>query len=45
MAHLGGALVGVRSLREAWDAAIAGIDITANAATHKALRQALETFK
>ena len=45
MAHPGGAQAGVRSLREAWDAAIAGIDITAHAATHKALRQALETFK
>ena len=45
MAHPGGTKAGVRSLREAWDAAVAGIDITAHAATHEALRQALETFK
>ena len=45
MAHPGGAQAGVRSLREAWDAAVAGIDITTHAKTHTALRQALETFK
>ena len=45
MAHPGGAQAGVRSLREAWDAAVAGIDITTHAKTHTALRQALEAFK
>ena len=45
MAHPGGPKAGVQSLREAWEAAMAGIDIETHASTHASLRQALETFK
>ena len=45
MAHPGGPKAGVQSLRDAWDAAISGIDINIHASTHASLRQALETFK
>lgn len=45
MAHPGGPKAGVQSLREAWQAAMAGIDIETHASTHASLRQALETFK
>lgn len=45
MGHPGGPKAGVESLREAWDAAMSGIDIETRATTHASLRQALETFK
>ena len=45
MAHPGGPKAGVQGLREAWEAAMSGIDIETHASTHAALRQALETFK
>lgn len=45
MAHPGGPKAGVQSLREAWEAAMSGIDIETHASTHASLRQALETFK
>jgi len=44
MAHPGGPEAGVKSLREAWEAAMAGIAIEAYARTHPALKQALDTF-
>ncbi|MFT3989569.1 ribulose-bisphosphate carboxylase large subunit family protein [Aestuariivirga sp.] len=45
MAHPGGPEAGVRSLREAWEAAMAGVAIETHARTHPALQQALGTFK
>ena len=42
--HPGGIAAGVASLREAWQAAAAGISLDAYAATHPALRAALERF-
>lgn len=45
MAHPAGPRAGVLSLREAWEAAMAGIDISEHAKTHEALRQALGAFK
>ena len=45
MAHPGGPKAGVQSLREAWEAAMSGIDIEKHASTHASLRQALESFK
>lgn len=45
MAHPGGPGAGVRSLREAWEAAMSGIDLEAHAHSHETLRQALDTFK
>lgn len=44
MAHPGGVAAGVRSLREAWEAAAAGIPARDHAATHPDLKAALETF-
>lgn len=44
MAHPDGPGAGVRSLREAWDAAIAGIDAHEYARTHPALARALESY-
>lgn len=44
MAHPGGAAAGVRSLRQAWDAAVAGEDLRGRAQRDVELRQALETF-
>lgn len=44
MAHPDGPAGGVASLREAWDAALAGIDLNAYAATHPALARALERY-
>lgn len=42
MAHPGGPAAGVTALREAWDAAVAGVPLTAHARAHRALAQALE---
>ncbi|MGI8990650.1 MAG: ribulose-bisphosphate carboxylase large subunit family protein [Bryobacteraceae bacterium] len=44
MAHPGGPAAGVRSVRQAWEAAMAGETLEHSAATHTELRQALETF-
>ncbi|WP_148252811.1 ribulose-bisphosphate carboxylase large subunit family protein [Aidingimonas lacisalsi] len=45
MAHPGGIGAGVRSLRQAWDAAVAGITLDDYAADHHELAQALEAFR
>ena len=45
MAHPSGPGAGVLSLREAWEAAMTGIDISEHAKTHEALRHALGAFK
>ena len=42
MAHPGGVATGVAALREAWDAAVAGIPLADHARNHPALAQALE---
>ena len=42
MAHPDGVAAGVRSLREAWAAAIAGIPLAEHARTHPELGRALE---
>ena len=44
MGHPGGVAAGVVSLRQAWDAAMAGEDLKAAATRAPELRQALETF-
>ena len=44
MAHPGGVAAGVRAMRQAWEAAIAGIPVESRAATHVDLRQALEKY-
>jgi len=43
-AHPGGIAAGVRALRQAWEAAIAGISLDVAAQESRELRQALETF-
>jgi ribulose-bisphosphate carboxylase large chain len=45
MAHPGGIAAGVRSLHQAWQAAVEGVPLEAHAAAHDELRQALERFK
>ncbi len=45
LAHPAGPAAGVASLREGWDAAIAGIPIETHAHTHRALALALERFQ
>jgi ribulose-bisphosphate carboxylase large chain len=45
MAHPGGIAAGVRSLRQAWEAAMEGLPLDDYAATHTELRQALDRFK
>ncbi len=45
MAHPQGPAAGVASLREAWDAAVAGIPASDYARTHPALAAALEAFR
>lgn len=45
MAHADGPAAGVQALRDAWDAAIAGIDSDEYAKTRPALASALETFR
>ena len=43
-AHPGGIASGVQALREAWDAAVAGIPLNEAAKTQTVLRQAMDTF-
>lgn len=45
MAHPDGIGAGVKSLRQAWEAAVAGIDVDAYAREHRELARALETFR
>ena len=42
--HPGGAAAGVTSMREGWEAAVAGVQLNTYAATRPALRQALAHF-
>jgi len=44
MAHPGGVAAGVRSLRQAWQAAVEGIPLETYAAAHPELRAALDRF-
>ena len=44
LAHPGGIVAGIAALRQAWDAAVAGVSLQAAAASHRELREALETF-
>jgi ribulose-bisphosphate carboxylase large chain len=44
MAHPDGAAAGMRALRQAWEAAVAGIDLGTYATTHPELRGQLEKF-
>jgi len=45
MAHPAGVAAGVRSLHQAWQAAVEGVPLEAFAATHAELRAALDRFK
>jgi ribulose-bisphosphate carboxylase large chain len=45
MAHPGGCGAGVRSLRQAWEAAVAGIPVHEYAKDHPELRDALQKFE
>jgi ribulose-bisphosphate carboxylase large chain len=45
MAHPGGVAAGVRSLHQAWEAAVEGIALEQYAASHTELREALERFR
>jgi ribulose-bisphosphate carboxylase large chain len=45
MGHPGGVPGGVLSLREAWEAALEGIDLEVHARTHPALAQAIAAFR
>ncbi|SPE42241.1 hypothetical protein SBA3_5070008 [Candidatus Sulfopaludibacter sp. SbA3] len=45
MAHPDGIAAGVRSLHQAWQAAVEGIPLETFAATHTELRAALDRFK
>jgi len=44
MAHPGGVASGVRAMRQAWEAAMADIDIEIYASSHKELSEALEKY-
>ena len=44
MAHPSGVAAGVRSIRQAWEAAVAGESLEQAAAVNTELRQAVETF-
>ena len=44
VAHPGGIAAGVRGIRQAWDAAVAGITLEEHARQHPELRQALQKF-
>jgi ribulose-bisphosphate carboxylase large chain len=44
MAHPGGIAAGVRSVRQAWDAALAGESLASYGETHPELRAALDFF-
>ena len=43
-AHPGGIAAGVSALRQAWDAAMAGVPLQQAAASHRELREAIATF-
>ena len=43
-AHPGGIAAGVNALRQAWNAAMAGVSLEAAAKTHRELREAVATF-
>jgi ribulose-bisphosphate carboxylase large chain len=45
VAHPGGSAAGVASLRQAWEAAVAGVALDDHARTHPELAQALEAFR
>jgi ribulose-bisphosphate carboxylase large chain len=45
MAHPDGVAAGVRSLHQAWEAAVAGVPLESHATTHAELRVALDRFK
>jgi ribulose-bisphosphate carboxylase large chain len=45
MAHPGGVPGGVQSLRDAWEAAVQGVDMDTHALTHPALAQAIAAFR
>jgi ribulose-bisphosphate carboxylase large chain len=44
MAHPQGVAAGVRAMRQAWDAAMSGVDLETYGAAHPELRQALEKY-
>jgi ribulose-bisphosphate carboxylase large chain len=44
MAHPGGPAAGCRAIRQAWEAAVAGVDLDEYARTRPELRQALEAY-
>ena len=44
-AHPGGIAAGVTSLKQAWEAAMAGVSLEAAAKTQRELREALDTFR
>ena len=44
VAHPGGPAAGVVAIRQAWDAAVRGIDLQEHARTHMELRQSIEKF-
>ena len=44
LAHPGGAAAGVTAIRQAWEAAVAGVDLDEFARTHVELRQQIEKF-
>lgn len=43
-AHPDGIAAGVNALRQAWDAAMAGVPLATAAQTHRELREAVSTF-
>ena len=45
VSHPGGPAAGVRAVRQAWEAAVAGVPLDVYARDHRELAQALETFK
>jgi ribulose-bisphosphate carboxylase large chain len=44
MAHPLGPAAGVRAIRQAWEAAVQGIDLETHAAAHPELRETLRAF-
>lgn len=44
VSHPGGAGAGVRAVRQAWEAAVAGIPLEVHARSHRELAQSIETF-
>jgi ribulose-bisphosphate carboxylase large chain len=44
MGHPGGITAGVRSIRQAWEAALQGVPASSYAADHPELKQAFERF-